>query len=124
MAIYHRTELKDRYGHVTRSRATTLHNFANIIFIKAYSQQQALHTIEELLNTQILHCLQSSLTSASLASLSLSGSSATPLHQVLICGTHILPQLCQFWNTLRAELANEGPYKASIGSMRLRLQEL
>ena len=75
-------------------------------------------------NTQILHCLQPSLTSASLAGLSLSGSSATPLHQVLICGTHILPQLCQFWNTLRAELANEGPYKASIGSMRLRLQEL
>ena len=75
-------------------------------------------------NTQILHCLQSSLTSASLAGLSLSESSATPLHQVLICGTHVLPQLRQFWNTLRTELADEGPYKASIGSMRLRLQEL
>ena len=75
-------------------------------------------------NTQILHCLQPSLTSASLAGLSLSGSSATPLHQVLICGTHILPQLRQFWNNLLAELANEGPYKASIGSMSLKLQEL
>ena len=76
-------------------------------------------------NTQILHCLQSSLTNATLSGLSVSASSnLSPLHQVLICGTHGLPQLRQFWDTFRSELANEGPYKVSIGSMRLRLQEL
>ena len=53
-----------------------------------------------------------------------SPSSLTPLHQVLICGTHVHPQLRQFWNTLRQELSAKGPYKASIGGMRLRLQEL
>ena len=51
-------------------------------------------------NTQILHCLQNSLTKASLAGLSLLGLSASskllPLHQVLICGTHGLPQLRHF----------------------------
>ena len=77
-------------------------------------------------NTQILHRLQSLLTNASLSGLSISLSSLTlsPLHQVLVCGTHVLPQLLQFWNTLRSELTDEGPYKASIGGMRLRLQEL
>ena len=74
-------------------------------------------------NTQILHHLQSLLTSATLLGLSTS-LSLSPLHQVLICGTHALPQLRQFWSTFRLELANEGPYQASIGSMRLRLQEL
>ena len=72
--------------------------------------------------------MQTSLTKASFAGLSLSGLSASselsPLHQVLICGTHGLPQLRQFWDTFRSELANEGPYKVSISSMRLRLQEL
>lgn len=38
-----------------------------------------------------------------------------------ICGTHVLPQLPQFWVTFRAKLAGKGPYKASIGGMRLRL---
>ena len=40
-------------------------------------------------NSQIFHCLQNSLTNTSLASLSLS----TPLHlhQVLICGTYVVP---------------------------------
>ncbi len=46
------------------------------------------------------------------------------LHQVLICGTVVLPQLCQFWDTIRSELADEGPYTASIGDMRMRLPEL
>ena len=36
----------------------------------------------------------------------------------------MLPQSRQFWNALKAELANKGLYKASIGSMRLRLQKL
>ena len=48
-------------------------------------------------NTQILHRLQTSLTNASLAGLSISGLSASskplPLHQVLICGTNGIPQL-------------------------------
>ncbi len=46
------------------------------------------------------------------------------LHQVLICGTVVLPQLCQFWDTIQSQLADEGPYTASIGSMRMRLLEL
>ncbi len=48
----------------------------------------------------------------------------SPLHQVLICGTVVLPQLCQFWDTIQSELADEGPYTASIGGMRMRLSEL
>ena len=81
-------------------------------------------------NTQILHRLQSSLTRASLSGLSLSGLSLgsepdlSPLHRVLICGTYVLPQLRQFWETFQTELAAEEPYKASIGGMRLRLAEL
>ena len=77
-------------------------------------------------NTQILHRLQSSLTNASLSGLSLASpeSRLSPLHQVLICGTHVLPQLCRYWETLRGELADEQPYRASIGGMRLRLPEL
>ena len=75
-------------------------------------------------NTQIFHCLQISLTNTSLSGLSLSDLNSNSLHQVLICRTYVLPQLCQFWNTFSAELANKGPYKASIGSMRLRLEEL
>ena len=35
-----------------------------------------------------------------------------------------MPQLRRFWNNLRTKLADERPYKASINSMRLRLQEL
>ena len=74
-------------------------------------------------NIQILHCLQSSFTSTTLSDLSTS-SSLSPLHQILICGTHALPHLRQFWSTFKLELANKGSYQASIGSMRLRLQEL
>ncbi len=47
-----------------------------------------------------------------------------PLHQLLICGTVILPQLCQFWDTIWNKLADKGPYTASIGGMRMRLPEL
>ena len=75
-------------------------------------------------NTQILHCLQSSLTNASISGLNILFPGLSPQHQVIICGTYALPQLRRFWNDLRTELANEQPYKASIGSMRLRLQEL
>ena len=48
-------------------------------------------------NTQILHKLQSSLTNVSFLGLS-TQSKLSPLHRVLICGTHVLPQLCQFWD--------------------------
>ena len=73
-------------------------------------------------NTKILQRLQSSLTNAR-------ASSTPPAHvaslkHVIICGTHALPDLCQSWETFRQELAAEGPYKASIGGMRLRLVEL
>ncbi len=77
-------------------------------------------------NTQILHRLQTSLTRASLAGLSLSGHKTAflPL-QVLIYGTHILPQLCQLWTQLRGKLAHKEPYQqASIRGLRLRLPEL
>ncbi len=82
-------------------------------------------------NTQILHCLQSSLTKAGLEGLSLTGLEARPannlfpLHQVFICGTHVLPWLCQFWNELCGDLATKGPYQqTSIGAIRWRLLEL
>ena len=74
-------------------------------------------------NTRILHKLQSSLTNASLSGLSTSAE-FLPLHQVLICGTHVLPQLRQFWDTFQAKLGTKGPYQVSISAMRLRLSEL
>ncbi len=48
----------------------------------------------------------------------------SPLHQVLICGTIILSQLRQFWDTIQSELADKGPYTASIGGMKIKLPEL
>ena len=48
----------------------------------------------------------------------------SPLYQFLIYGTHVLPQLRQFWDTFRAELSDDGPYQVSIRAMRLRLSEL
>ena len=75
-------------------------------------------------NGQIVYFLQNSLTNASLAELSFLPSLPSHLHQVFICGTYVLLQLRHFWDGLQKELASEGPYKISIGSMRLRLQEL
>ncbi len=43
---------------------------------------------------------------------------------MLICGTVVLSQLCQFWNTIQSELADKGPYTTSIRGMRIRLPEL
>ncbi len=48
----------------------------------------------------------------------------SPLHQVLICGTVVLSQLCQYWDTIQSELTNKRTYTASIGGMRMRLPEL
>ena len=79
-------------------------------------------------NSEILHRLQSSLINWILAGLSLSGHTAVtnffPLHQVLICGPYVLPLICQFWKRLRGELASEGAYQASVGSICLRLPEI
>ena len=94
------------------------------VALSRYPQQSAEE--EETLqaeNVKILYRLQSLLTNASLSSLSTSVE-LLPLHQVLICGTHVLSQLRQFWDTFRAELADENLYKANIGGMRLRLSEL
>ncbi len=46
------------------------------------------------------------------------------MHQVLICGTVVLLQLCQLWDIIRSKLADEGLYTASIRGMRMRLPEL
>ncbi len=57
--------------------------------------------------------------------MSVSGLSVpSPLYQVLICKIVVVPQLCQFWNTIRNELADKSPYTTSIGGMRMRLPEL
>ena len=74
-------------------------------------------------NTQILHYLQSFFTRASFSGLS-SSAKLLLLHGVLICGTHVLPQLRHFWDMLQTELADKEPYKASIGEVRLRLAKL
>ena len=73
-------------------------------------------------NIRILQYPQSLLTNAH-------ASSTLPAHvaslkQIIICGTHVLLDLCQSQETFRQELAAESPYQASIGSMRLRLVEL
>ncbi len=74
-------------------------------------------------NTKILHRLQSLLTWVS--ELSVLGLSVpSPLQQVLIYKTVVLPQLRQFWDTIWSELVKEGSYTASIGDMRMRLSEL
>ena len=68
-------------------------------------------------NVKILHRLQSSL--AKVSGLSVNSSHLSPLHQVLICGTTVLPQLHRFWDSLREEIARDSPYIANIGGMRL-----
>ena len=72
-------------------------------------------------NVKILHRLQSLL--AKVSGLSVNSGHLSPLHQVLICGTHVFPQLNQFWDSLQSNIAHDGPY-ASIESMNLRLPEL
>ena len=74
-------------------------------------------------NVKILHRLQSSLSNASLSGLS-TLAKVSPLHRVHICGTHVLPHLRQFWDTFQAKLGAEGPYRVSIGAIRLKLSKL
>lgn len=46
------------------------------------------------------------------------------LHQVIVCKTHVLPQLHQFWDKFQSNLADKNSYKTSINGMKLRFQEL
>ena len=73
-------------------------------------------------NVKILHRLQFLLTKVS--GLSVNSSHLSPLQQVLICGTIVLPQLRQFWSNIRADIARESPFIANIGGMRLQFSEL
>ena len=74
-------------------------------------------------NVKILHHLQFFLSNASLSGLSVSAELSS-FHQVFIYGTHVLPQLHQFWDTFQTELGAKCSYRVSIGAMRLRLSEL
>ena len=71
-------------------------------------------------NIKILHRLHSSLAKVS----GLSTSQLSSFHQIFICGTIVLPQLNQFWNSFWEEIALDSPYIANIGGMRLQLFEL
>ena len=71
-------------------------------------------------NTKIMHQLQSSL--AKVFGLFLDVFS--PLYQILVYGTAVLPQLQQFWDFFQSKIANKSPYNVSIGAMRLRLPDL
>ena len=75
-------------------------------------------------NDQIFYCLQNLLTNASLAGLSLLSSLPLHLHQVFIYEIYVLPQLRNFWDSLQRKLVFKSFYEASIGGIRLRLQEL
>ena len=50
-------------------------------------------------------------------------SQLSPLHQVFIYGTTVLPQVRHFWDTFQTKIALESPY-ANVRGMRLRLSEL
>ncbi len=80
-------------------------------------------------HTKILHRLQSFL--AWVSGLNVLGMSVlglgeilSSLHQVFICGTAVLLQLRQFWDTIWSELAAKSLYTASIRGMRRRLFKL
>ena len=72
-------------------------------------------------NVKILHRLQSLL--AKVSGFLANSSHLSPLYQVLICGTHVFPQLNQFWDSLQSDIAHDGPY-ASIKDMNLQFPEL
>ena len=73
-------------------------------------------------NIKIVYFLQFSLTNASLSGLTLSEPSS--LHQILVCRTHVLSKLCQFWNSLQSNIARDSPFIANIRGMRLQLSKL
>ena len=71
-------------------------------------------------NTQIFYCLQTPLRNASLIGFSLprlnvaASSNLSPLHQVLTCGTHSLPQLRQFWDIFYLLLGIKAPTRSVL----------
>ena len=71
-------------------------------------------------NTKIMHRLQFFLANVSGLSLDVS----SPLYQILTCGTAVLPQLRQFWDSFQSKRAYKGLYNVSIGAIRLRLPNL
>ena len=74
-------------------------------------------------NVKILHRLQSLLNNASLSGLTFFKPNLLPLHQILVCRTHVLPQLNQFCNSLQSDIAQDGTF-ANIEGMNLQLPEL
>lgn len=77
-------------------------------------------------NTQIFYWLQTLLIDVYLSDLNLVSPECRllPLHQVFICGTHIISLLYRFWKMLRGNLANKRLYRTIIGGMRLRFPKL
>ena len=79
-------------------------------------------------NTKFFYYLQFLLTNTSLSDLNLfpfsNPSSLLFQYQVFICKTHSLQQPRQFHDVFRLKLANKSLFKAIIGCMRLKLEEL
>ena len=73
-------------------------------------------------NVKILHRLQSLL--ARVSGFSIDLSQFSPLYQIFICGTTVLPQLYQFWDSLRSDIAWDSLYIVNIEGMKLRLFKL
>ena len=73
-------------------------------------------------NVKILHRLQYLL--AKVSGLLVNSSHLSPLYQVLIYGTTVLPQLHRFWDSLQKEIAPNSLYIANIRGMRLWLSKL
>ena len=71
-------------------------------------------------NIKILHRLELLLARIS----RLLMSRLSPFYQVLICGTTVLPQFYQFWESLWSKIAQKCPNIANIGGIRLCLPEL
>ena len=74
--------------------------------------------------SRILHCLQAPLTYINLERFSWSGLvpnpeavSLSPLHQIFIRGTHMLPQLTRFWKTLQSELTHNNDNSDLVGPL-------
>ena len=71
-------------------------------------------------NIKILHRLQFSLVNNSGLSLDV----FSPLLQIIVYGTTVLPQVRRFWNFFQSKVGYKSSYNISIGAMRLRLPDL
>ena len=110
-----------RYHFCINYRQGKANRAANALFFY-FQRSQSDEEILQAGNTRILQCLQSLLTNACASSTL--PSHVASLKHVIIGGTHALTDLCQSWKTFCQKLAAEGPYKASIRSIGLRLMEL